>query len=157
MISNTCELRTSTTFSLKVSPSTVTRGAAVPAFNSRRRHSRATRTPIESLPTREDHIGMISGLLCAIGEVIGIDPDTVPADEAWREIEEIPFGGGRREHVLRVDVERVEDGRKLVHESDVEIALRVLDHLGCFRDLNRRRLVQASRHDRTVNCRDKVE
>ena len=99
---------------------------------------------------------MVAGLLRAIGEIIGIDPDTVSADQAWGEIEEIPFGGGRRKHVLRVDVERVEDGRKLVHESDVEIALRVLDHLGCLRDLNRRCLVQASRHHRTVNRRDNV-
>src|SRR5713226_1905771 len=100
---------------------------------------------------------MVAGLLRAIGEIIGIDPDAVAADQAWGEIEEIPFGGGRRKHVLRVDVERVKDGRKLVHESDVEIALRILDHLGCLRDLNRGRLVQPSRYDRTVNRRDNVE
>jgi len=51
----------------------------------------------------------------------------------------------------------VEDGRELVHEGDVEVALRVLDHLGRLGHLDRGRLVQACSDDRTVNGSDDVE
>ena len=63
----------------------------------------------------------------------------------------------RRQHVLGVDAEHVEDGGEFVHERDVEIALRVLDHLGGFRDLDGGRLVQPGGDDRTVDRGDDVE
>jgi hypothetical protein len=91
--------------------------------------------------TGENHVGMIARLLRAEGQVIGVDADAVAADEARGEIDEIPFGRSRRKYLARVDVELVEDGGELIHESDVEIALRILDHLGRFRDFYRRRLV----------------
>ena len=68
-----------------------------------------------------------------VREVIGIDPDAVTADEAGGEGMEVPLGAGRREHVAGVDVHPVEDQGQLVHQCDVEIALRVLDHLRRFR------------------------
>jgi hypothetical protein len=70
----------------------------------------------------------------------------VPADQARTEVEEVPLGAGRRQHVHRVDAELVKDGRQLVHERDVEIALRVLDHFGRFCDLDRRRSMQSGGH-----------
>ena len=33
------------------------------------------------------------------------------------------------QHFARVDADAVEDDRQLVHQRDVEVALRVLDHL----------------------------
>ena len=71
--------------------------------------------------------------------------------------QEIPFGARGRQHVAGVDVEHVEDRRQLVHERDVEIALRVLDHLGGFRDLDRRRAMDAGRDHRAVDVGDDVE
>jgi len=46
---------------------------------------------------------------------------------------------------------------ELVHEGDVEVALRVLDDLGGFRHFYRRRPVQAGGDDRAVNSGDDVE
>src|SRR5262249_12207837 len=81
---------------------------------------------------------MIAGLFRAICQVVGIDPYAVTADQARDEVEEIPLGAGRGQHVPGVDAELMEDGRELVHESDIEIALRILDHLCRFGDLDRR-------------------
>ena len=64
---------------------------------------------------------------------------------------------GGREHVAGVDAELVEDRRQFVHEGDVEIALRVLDDLGGFGDLDRRRAMNAGRDHRAVNVGDDVE
>ena len=100
---------------------------------------------------------MIPGLLRSIGEIIRVDADAVAADKARGEVEEIPLGPSRGKHVAGVDAELVEDRREFVHERDVEIALRVLDHLGRFGDLDRRRLVQAGLDDRAINRRDHVE
>ena len=47
------------------------------------------------------------------------------------------------------------DRRELVHEGDVEIALRVLDHLGGFGHLDRGRL-DAGGYDRAVDRGDDV-
>jgi hypothetical protein len=53
----------------------------------------------------------------------------VPAHEPRPERQEVPFGSGRLEHFRRIDADLVEDQRELVHQRDVEVALRVLDHL----------------------------
>src|SRR5439155_17947622 len=144
MMSITCEFRMSTTFSLNVSPSTVTRGACVPLFRRRQALARdAYPDGIVDAPAGEDHVGMVARLLRSKRQVIGIDTNAVATDEARCEIDEIPFCRSRRKHVAGIDVELVEDRGKLVHESDVEVALCVLDHLGRFRDFYRRRLVQA--------------
>ena len=82
----------------------------------------------------EDHLWVIADHLRLVGQVIGIDADAVPADEPRPERQEIPFRAGGLQHFLRVDAEAVEDHRQLVHQRDVEIALRVLDHLGRLRD-----------------------
>jgi hypothetical protein len=65
-----------------------------------------------------------------VRQVIRIDADAVPAHEAGVEGQEVPFRAGGLKHLHRVDPHPVEDQRELVHEPDVEIALRVLDDLG---------------------------
>ena len=55
-----------------------------------------------------------------------------------------PGRNGRKFHLVPaasstssgVDADPVEDDRQLVHERDVEVALRVLDHLGGLGDLD---------------------
>src|SRR5882762_2002534 len=48
-----------------------------------------------AMPAGQDHLGIVACRFSPGGEVIGIDPDVVAADEAWRERQEIPFGAGR--------------------------------------------------------------
>jgi len=45
------------------------------------------------------------------------------------ELQEIPIGACRFQHGGDVETQLAEDDRKLVHQRDVEIALRVLYHL----------------------------
>ena len=84
IISTTCELRMSTTFSLNVSPSTVTRPVRDPArcepLHAFARNPHADR--IVDAPPGQDHVGMIAGFLRPIGQIIRIDADAVAADQA---------------------------------------------------------------------------
>ena len=78
-------------------------------------------------------------------------------DQAGREGEEIPFGLRRREHVRGVDTDGLADRRELVHERDIEIALRVFNHLGRLGHPNGRCLVDARFDDGAVDGRDHIE
>ncbi len=80
-------------------------------------------------------------------------PPTSPGSK-WLEI---PFGRRGRQHVAGVDAELMKDRRQLVHEGDVEIALRVLDHLGGLGHLDRGRAMNAGRHHRAVDVGDDIE
>ncbi len=100
---------------------------------------------------------MIAGFFGAKGQIIGIDADAVAADEARLKRHEIPFCPRGGEHVAGIDIERLEDQRQFVHECDVEIALGVLDHLGGFGDLDRRRAMNAGRDHRSVDVGNDIE
>ena len=108
-------------------------------------------------PAGQNDLGMIAGLLGAIGQIIGIDADAVAADESRLERQEIPFGPRRGQHVAGIDIERLEDQRQFVHEGDVEIALGVFDHLGRFGDLDRGRAMNAGRDHRSVDVGNDIE
>ena len=58
---------------------------------------------------------------------------------------------------MRADAHAIEDQRELVHQRDVEIALRVLDDLRGLGDFDRRRAVHARGDDRAVDTRDAFE
>ena len=79
-------------------------------------------------------------------------PPTRPGPER----QEVPLGAGRLQHFLGVDAEAVEDQRQLVDQRDVDVALRVLDHLGRFGDADARRLVRAGLDDARVQRVDEV-
>jgi hypothetical protein len=67
-----------------------------------------------------------------VRQVVRVHADAVAADQARLERQEVPFGAGGLQHFQRIDAELVEDEAQLVHQRDVQIALRVLDHLGGF-------------------------
>ena len=69
------------------------------------------------------------------------------------ERQEIPFRFRRREHLVRVEPQAVEDDRQLVHQRDVEVALRVLDHFRRLRNLDARSAMDARRNDPAVERR----
>jgi hypothetical protein len=84
--------------------------------------------------SREDHIGVVAGFLRAECEVVRIHTYAVTAYQPRGEVEEIPLGRSCREHLLGINPEPVKNGGELVHESNVQVALRILDHFGGFRD-----------------------
>src|SRR6266702_4874363 len=84
----------------------------------------------------EYHLRDVSGLLWLVRQVIRIDTDAVSADESWTEFQEIPFRARGFENFIGIDSEPVKDDCELVHQCDVQVALRILDDLSGFSDLD---------------------
>ena len=99
---------------------------------------------------------MVADGLRLVGEVVGVDADAVPTDEARAESEEVPLRAGCQQHVFGVDAEPVEEHGELVDQGDVDIALSVLDDLGSLGDLDRGGAVGASGDDGAVESVNKV-
>ena len=97
------------------------------------------------------HAGEHTVHLRFLDEVIRVHGDAVAAHEAGTELDEVPLGGGRFDDVMGVEAHGVENLGELVHESDVHVALRVLDDLGRFRDLDGRGLVRAARENGVID------
>ena len=158
-MSITFELRISGTFSLNVIPRIVTVGFARPLCN-KRTHAFAPYASAHAVidpASSENDFRMIAGFFGAKCQVIRINADAVPADQARLEIQEIPFGRRRGQHIASVDAKLMKDGGQFVHECDIEIALRVLDDLGGLGDLDRRRAVDAGLDHRPIDIRHDIE
>ena len=71
----------------------------------------ATYSAMPSLmpPPGQDHLGSIADLLRLVSQVVRIDADAVPADEAGPEVQEIPLRPGRLQYLFGIDAEPVED------------------------------------------------
>ena len=90
---------------------------------------------IVDAPPGQDHLRVVAQHLGLVRQIVRIDADAVPADQPGLELEEVPLRPGRLQHLGRVDADAVEDDRQLVHQRDVQVALRVLDDLaglGCL-------------------------
>ena len=99
----------------------------------------------------EDDLGQVAELLGLHRQIVRIDADAVTTDETRGELQEVPLGAGGFEDVVRADAHAIEDQRELVHQRDVEIALRVLDDLCRFGDLDGGCPVDAGPDDGAVN------
>ena len=99
---------------------------------------------------------MVADLLRLVRQVVRIDADAVPADQARAERQEVPLAARRVEHFLGIDVQPVEDQRQLVDQRDVHVALRVLDDLGGLGHADAGGLVGAGGDDRAVQAIDEV-
>ena len=139
-MSTTRVLRMSGTFSLKVTPSTVTMRLAVTGAP----HDRAGHAvgdidahAVVDAPARMDDVRVVAHFLGLVGDVERIDADAVAAHQAGLEGQEVPLGAGRLEHVARVDAQPVGDQGDLVDQGDVDVALGVLQHLGELGDADR--------------------
>ena len=83
----------------------------------------------------KDHLRVVADLFGLVGQIVGVDADAMPADHARTEGEKIPLAARCLENLERIDIEPVEDDRQLIDQGDVQVALGVLDDLGCFGDL----------------------
>ena len=92
-----------------------------------------------------------------MGQIVGVNADAMSPDEPWRERQEIPFGLGGGQHVLRVDLKQMANGRQLVHKSNVQVALGVLDHLGSLGNFDGRCFVNAGCHDGAIHLGNDVQ
>src|SRR6185369_10492342 len=108
-------------------------------------------------PTGQDHLRVIAQHLGLVREVVGVHADAVPAHEAGPELEEVPLRAGGLQHLAGVDADLVEDDGQLVHERDVQVALRVLDDLAGLGRLDARAAVDAGLHHALVEPCDALE
>jgi hypothetical protein len=53
----------------------------------------------------EDDLRVVADLLRLMGQVVGIDADTVATDQARAKRQEVPFGARGLEHLIGVDAE----------------------------------------------------
>src|SRR5262249_28330752 len=95
--------------------------AAQQAADAFARH--AATHPVVDATTGKNHLGMIAGFFSAVGQIVGIDTDTMTADETRLERQEIPFRSSSRQYISGVYIERAKDQRQFIHEGDIEIAL----------------------------------
>ncbi len=109
---------------------------------------------IVDVPSGEDHVGMVADLLGLVGEVVGIDPDAVAADEPRREFQEIPLGSGGFEGFIRIYVHFVANNGQFVHQGDIQVALRVFDDLGGLGNLDGGDRINAGGNDQAVQVGD---
>jgi len=86
--------------------------------------------------TGQDDLGVVAHLLCFLREIIRIHAYTMAANQSGAEGKEVPFGARSFEHLEGVDAHAVEDFAELVHKGDVDVALRIFDHLGGFGHLD---------------------
>ena len=82
------------------------------------------------------YFGMIPQRLGFHRQVIGIDSNTMPTDQAGTEVQKVPLGSRRFENLGGVDADFVEDHRQLIHQRNVQVALSVFDDLGGLGDFN---------------------
>src|SRR5262245_66226753 len=90
-------------------------------------------------------------------QVVGIDANAVTADEAGREAEEVPFGPGCGEDLMSIDRQSMKDCRELVHQGNIEVALRVLDDLRSLGGLDVWRTIDARGQHRAVDIGHTIE
>ena len=108
-------------------------------------------------PARENDLRVIAQGHGLVGEVVGVHADAMPAHEAGAKGQEVPFRAGRLEDFQGVDADFMEDDRQLVHQRDIEVALRVFDHLRGFGHLDRAGAMHAGRHDAAVDLGDAIQ
>src|SRR5690606_20224617 len=104
----------------------------------------------------EDHLWVIADLLRLVREVVRIHSDAMATHQPRPEWQEIPLGSRSLQDLLGVDAKPVENQRQLIDERNVDIALCILDDLGCFGYANTRDLVRSRLDDAPVERIDKV-
>ena len=112
---------------------------------------------VVDLAAGEDDLGVVAELLGLVGEVVGVHADAVPAHEAGSEAESVPLGVHSVHDLGGVDAHAVEHHRELVHEGDVDVALRVLHDLDRLGGLDGRDGVGPRRDDDVVDPPDLLE
>src|SRR5512147_242202 len=91
-----------------------------------------------------------------VRQIIGIDADAVAADKTGAEGLEVPLGAGRLKYLARLKAELLEQHGELVDESDVHVALNVLDDFGGLGDANRARAMGAGGDDLGIDGADEI-
>lgn len=88
--------------------------------------------------TGKNDFGVVAIAFSTLGEIVGIHTYAMATNKTGTEGEEVPLGASSFKYVEGVDAHLVENLGELVNESDVDVALGVLNDLGGLSDLNGR-------------------
>ena len=105
----------------------------------------------------KNDLRVVARFLCPVSQIVRVDPDTVAANKARIEFREIPLRRRSSQYVAGINAESLEDGRKFVHERDIESASRVLNDLCRLRDLYGRRAMDTRLDDRAIDVADNLQ
>ena len=94
---------------------------------------------------------MIAELVRLVGKVVWVDADAMATDEPGSERQKVPLGSRSLEHLGRIDTDLVKQKRELVHQRNVEIALRVLDDFRGLGYADAARPIHARSDDTGIN------
>ncbi|KAF5029995.1 hypothetical protein DSECCO2_642770 [anaerobic digester metagenome] len=83
-----------------------------------------------------DDLRMIFIFLSFVYKIIRVDPDTMSAHKARLEFQKVPFCSGCFKHIQRVDSHAAKNDRQLIHQSDVDVTLSILNDFGGFGHFN---------------------
>lgn len=86
--------------------------------------------------SREHHSGQYAIDLRFLYKVIGVNRNAVTADQARRELDEVPLRRGSFDNVVGVNAHGIEYLGQFVHKGDVYVTLRVLDDFRRLGDLD---------------------
>ena len=103
-------------------------------------------------PSRLDQLGVKAEILCLIDKIVGIDADAVSADQSRGEAQRIPLRIHRIDDLARIDIHTVKRHRELIHESNIDVALRVLRHLRRLGNADGGCAVNALHHRAVDSC-----
>ena len=74
----------------------------------------------------------IAQFFCLIREVVRVHAYAMAAHQTRPEWQKVPFAACSVQHFLGVYVHALENHRKFVHQRNVQVALGVFNHFGCF-------------------------
>lgn len=83
-------------------------------------------------PARQNDLRVITNLLRLVRQVVRVHANAVASHKTGAEGQKVPFGASSLQHFERVNAQLVKDEAELVHESDIDVTLGVLNHLGCL-------------------------
>ena len=95
---------------------------------------------------------MSLGTLC---KVIRVNTYAMASDQTGFERQEVPFSRCCLKYILSVNAQFVENLRKLIYESDIDISLRIFYNLCSLSHFDTGRHVRTGFNDRTVYIIDK--
>ena len=104
----------------------------------------------------KDNLRVAADFFGLVGQIIGIHANAVPTHKTRPERQEVPLAASGFKHFQRINAHTVKNKGQLVHQGNVDIALRVFNNLGGLGHLYARGPVDARRHHRAIDLNQQV-
>ncbi|MCY1448764.1 hypothetical protein D9M71_654620 [compost metagenome] len=99
---------------------------------------------------------MITNGLCFVSQVIGIYTDAVTTHQSWAEWQEVPFRPRCFQNRLSIDTHLIKNKCQLIDQGNVQVALRVLNNLCRFGNLDTLGFMSSGDNDCVIQSIDQI-